>query len=353
MEQVTIFDKILYIKNQLIVLFITTSLVAGLVVVRYLDFFAREESPQILQVTPAKLAEWKADPSVVSVGLYIFNFTEFNMRDNDFVIDAVVWFEYDTNAISTEMIGKFSFENAEILQMSPPDTKTIKDKLFSLYKVKVKFSSNIDYTEFPMDDHKIYISILNKFVNPQDIIFYSDFHNFIFSDDVYLVEWAIRDSFVEYGHSEADLERFEDEKVFRDPKVVFSFEVRRTGFRKILLVLIPLFLIFFIGLFSFGFSPATHTSQIQYVAAGAVTSLIAYRFVLQSLSPPVGYFMFVDYIFTVFLIFSFIVFFMGLYVIYYGKLTRRMQMIRAILLISFHITIVILCYYLLFVWGRL
>ena len=346
------FEKVLHIRNQLIFFCITITLTMLLGMMRRADFFAKEESPSILALTPLQLKKWGADPTVVTVGMHILNFPEFSVVGNKFVFDGIVWFEYDPAHVSTETISKFSFEKGEIIEKSPPDSKLINQRVLTLFKIRVRFTSNIDYTYFPMDDHRIYITFLNTFVNPSDVMFYSAAENFIFADNIYLVEWEIVNTSVRHGYQEAYLEKGLEQTVVRDSKVVFAFDIKRTGVRQILLIMIPLFLIFFISLFSFGFAPVPNQTQISAVASGGIASLIAYRFVIQNLSPQVGYFMLGDHIFTLFLVFAFIVLFMALYVIYNNSISRPMLIARITLFFLFHIILMSAWYYFLFIWGR-
>ena len=117
-----------------------------------------------------------------------------------------------------------------------------------------------------------------------------------------------------------------------------------------MLILLRIFLIFFIGLFSFAFDPSVAQMPIVVISTTAVTSLVAYRFVIQGMSPKVGYFLLSDFFFTLFLAFAFMVFIIGVSVVKSGKLQHLLVIVRGVIFLLFHISFIVLWYYLLFHW---
>jgi hypothetical protein len=91
-------------------------------------------------------------------------------------------------------------------------------------------------------------------------------------------------------------------------RVVFSFDCNPIDMRHFLNIFLPLYLIFFLTLFSFSFVYSEHTTDVPSIAAASVPALFAYRFVIESISPNVSYFMVSDYLFFLYLILSLLTF---------------------------------------------
>lgn len=344
------FSALVRPKYQVIAL-LATSLITVYVLNRALNFYRPlEKMTQLLPITPQKIKEWGGEPTEVQVGLFITNWHEFVVRDNLFVFDGVLWFQFDPALISLETVGEFSFEKGEILKKSKPNTKLIEGKLFAEYEVRLRFTTNLSHKMFPLDDHRIYIAMLNTSVSPSEVIFKVNRDNFLVSENVFIPDWRQIDREVKSGYEEQDIDKRDIRKIIRNPKVMFMLDVRRSGISLIMLILLPIFLIFFIGLFSFSFDPEVAQMPIVLISTTALTSLVAYRFVIQGMSPRVGYFLLSDLFFTLFLAFAFMVFIIGVSMVKSGKLHHFLVMVRGVVFLLFHLTFIALWYYLLFYW---
>lgn len=347
----TLFSKIVLPQYQVIFFLLTSGIIFFLGSRAIGRFYPLEKFPEIKSVTPEKIKEWGGDPVVVDVGMYISNWVEFKIVENDFIFDGVIWFQFDPAVISLDTIGKFAFEKGEILKKSEPDTKLIEGRLFAEYKIRLKFTTTLSNQFFPLDDHRIYITMTNTFVSPAEMIFRSFQSDFVMSSKIEIPGWRNVDRAVRAGYEEERYDKFDDRKVVRYPSVLFALDFARSGIRLILLIFLPVFLIFFISLFWFGFEPKDSRS-IMMLTTSAITSLIAYRFVIQGLSPGGGYFLLSDHIFTFFLAMSFISFVLSLLWISYGKMNTWYIIVRGSIFIIFHLSVIGAWYYLLFLWVK-
>jgi hypothetical protein len=93
----------------------------------------------------------------------------------------------------------------------------------------------------------------------------------------------------------------------QSPKAIFTINFQKAGINKILLIFVPLFAAVFIALFTFLMSFNSFQGKTT-LGVTAVTALLGYRFVIQQMSPSVGYFTLTDKLFIFFLIFSFCIF---------------------------------------------
>lgn len=352
---VEFFRQIVLPHNQIIALIIT-SLITTYFLYRQMQLFIPLESPPfLLELTPKKFRAWKCEPVEVKAGLQIINFSGFNLVDNEFLADVIVWFEFDPSVVSIDTISKFSFDKGEIKKKSDPITKSIDGRFFAEYEVRVGFSSNVTHKLFPLDDHRIYITLINNVSSPMDMVFDASPSGFTISDAIFIRGWNIISKAVNTGYEEWVFDKYEDRRTIRHPKIVFSIDFKRSGNRFVFLILLPVFLIFFIGLFSFGFNPedSNARSVIMSLSSGSLASLLGYRFVINNMAPPgVGYFMLSDHIFDIFLAMAVLELFVCITLVRYQELTSAIRVIRGILFIMFHVTLLIGCYYLLFLWVK-
>ncbi len=334
---------------QVVALLVTASIVllmGGDAMRRFQPF---EQAPEMKSITPEKIRQWGGDPVVVDVGLYISNWHKFKMVDNEFVFDGVIWFQFDPALISLDTISKFSFLKGELVQKSEPSTKLIDGKLFVEYKIRLKFATTLTYRFFPLDDHRIFITIVNTYVTPSEVIFRSFKSDFETSNRIHIPAWYQVDKGVRAGYARELFDKFDERKSVRYPGVIFILDFARSGISLILLIFLPIFLIFFLSLFWFTFEPDERTS-IMALTTSAITSLIAYRFVIQNMSPKEGYFLLSDHIFTFFLALAFASFVLALLWVRRGSMTSGMIIARGLAFILFHILFILMWYFLLFRW---
>lgn len=347
--------KIVLPHNQMIALILTTLLTTYFAYQRLQMFLPLEPAPLLLDVNSEQFKSWNAKPASVKTGLQVINFPGFNLVGNEFVVDVIVWFEFDPALVPLEKIGEFSFDKAEIKTKSKPITKLIDGKFFAEYEVRFIFSSNVTHQFFPLDDHRIYITLINKVLTPKELIFEPSASGFTISNSIFIRGWDIIATNIKSGYEEWVLDKYDEKRTIRNPKVVYSIDFKRSGNRFILLILLPVFLIFFIGLFALGFNPediTMHKITMNLINA-SLASLLAYRFVINNMAPSgVGYFMLSDHIFDLFMGLAAFELFLLVALIQYKKMTPVTYIVRGILFILFHLVLLASWYYLLFLWIK-
>lgn len=332
-------------SNQVILMGISTLLLILLAYKPVTKFKNFDPAPGVI-----KISTDQKNSKVIDAGLSIKNFLNFDILKNDFTIDGILWFAFNPAKISLDEIKKFSFGKAEILnediESFGPQIKKINDsKSIAQFDVQVKFSSNLNYKMFPLDNHRLYLTLNNKFLNPEEVLLESSDQKFNVSDNIYTFGWKKNGQYVDSGYTSTVLESGTDKKELKYPRVVFAIDFIGTSIRDILLILLPLFIVFFLGLFAFSFDLKESSSTIMTIAAAVVPALLGYRFVIESMSPKVSYFMFSDYVFTILLILSFILFFLNTFYL------KAVQKYKGLILLCFHITIVMSWAYLLYFWA--
>ncbi|HJM69191.1 MAG TPA: hypothetical protein QGF02_04555 [Candidatus Babeliales bacterium] len=304
-------------------------------------FFSSDTAPKIQYLTPKKLGSFGGEVPKVAVSLSIKDFPEFSIVNNQFVLEGTISFEFNPELISITTLNKFSFEQGTILSKSEPTTRLIGNNLLVYYDIRVRFNSNMDYHLFPIDDHRLFIVLDNKSVSPNSMQFVSSNDNFILSKSVFTGGWKTISSFVETGYIETSLEKNDDTKNISYPAVVFSIDFIRSGIRPIVIIFIPLLILFILSTFILFWEKEQMASRI-IICSAIIGALLTYRFVIEQMSPQVGYFMISDYVFLFVLSVS-----TGFFII--SVLFKRRRLWLSILLVALlDIAFIALWIYLLF-----
>lgn len=292
-----------------------TALVCAALIWRWTNLFNGNDPIIIVNaLTPARIMEFNGNPAQVTIGLYIKSFQKFDMIKNDFIFDGVLWFEFDPSIISLATVSKISFERAEILYKSDPYTQLHDGKVFARYDIRIKFSAELSYAYFPVDDHRIGITLTHRNLTPSDAVFKSNPRDFIIEPDLSRFGWHRVGKNVETGYIETKLDPTDTKKSIAYPAATFTIDYARLGsMRNSISIILPLLILFFLSLFSLILDPVKSWSSIVSIAIQSITGLMAFRFVMEAISPTVGYFMYSDYFFFLFLSTSFVMFFMGIF----------------------------------------
>jgi hypothetical protein len=276
---------------------LSISIMIGLIVWRSSSFISHEQSPKINPITPEKYQEFGGFSHTVTTGILIDQFIDFDMVTNNFKFDGTIWFKFDPGAISLDSLSKFSFIKGTIVKKSDPDIRLIDDKMLVKYVIRVDFKSDLNYQDFPLDSHSIYLALINKFISPSEVLFESSRREFTVNANVSSSGWDLVDTSVTNGYIESALDPYDTRQNVQYPATLFTLDYSRNSIRYTLSIILPLALIFYLLLFSISLRLI---SAIAITAAG-VTATLAYRFVIENLSPKTGFFMISDFLFFLFL----------------------------------------------------
>lgn len=283
----------------LLVLFLFTSFIVFIAFMMsnpLSKFQSNDPYPEISTLTPAKIIEFGGSPSNVQVGIYVRDIPYFDiLTSGKFVIDLILWFKFDHRQISLDRIGKFKFDRARVIEQSKPNTKLDGHDLIARYDMKLELSTTLNYKDFPLDDHRINISLTNYTLTPSEIVFNSSIENLILNPEIKIAGWDIIDKMVKTGFLTDETYSDENESgKIHNPRVIFSLDFTGTGIRHIITLLIPLLIIFLISTITLTFDPFSGASNIVGTSIATITALIAYKFVIENMSPKTGYLMLSD-----------------------------------------------------------
>jgi hypothetical protein len=300
------------------------------------EFVSHDPMPELIPLTPETAAQM-GQPAEVKVGLYVKDFAEFNIVDNRFEFSGILWFYFDPSIISLATLGKFSFEKGKIVSISEPSTRIVKGKLLARYDIRVNFKANPMFEAFPFDSHTLYITLDNNHVSPGELILDSTFDELVLSPELSFAGWKIYGTRVYPGYSVARIDKSNRAYDVAHPRIIFALDFVHSGVRQAILIIFPLLLLFFMAMFTFALDLKNYKTSIASLSAGAITGILAYRFVIDRLAPQVGYFMESDSLFFLFLFAVCIAFFInvGIPVIRDSYTKLIVLLLHAFVLLSF------------------
>ena len=276
-------------------------------------FNTTDLSPEFSIIDAAKQKEFGEFTVKVKTGLYIKNFIKFDVLNNQFIFDALLWFEFHSNEIMLENIGKFSVDNGKVINKSAPDLRVFDDVVVATYDIRIDCKANLDFVKFPFEDHKLSVVITNNAVTPYEMFFIVDNTTFNIAPDLNISNWLIKSLNTDSGYFSPALDTKSADKGSSYPKAIFTLNVQKTGIRKVLVIFLPIFLVMMLSLFSFLMAIGNYVGRFSLASAG-ISAELGYRFVLDKMIPEVSYFTTADSLYLVLLVSSFLVFVSQLFI---------------------------------------
>ena len=231
--------------------------------------------------------EVKQLASNISVGLHVNTFPKFSFDRNEFTMDAFIWFRFPVGTESLHTIERFDFQNGEIKYKSSPMIKLIGDDVVVTYQVKVEFKAFLNYKDFPLGDHRLNIVLDNRSVTPNELCFNCELANFILSEDILVATWCPVKKMIQAGYLKSALKEKDPEMEISYPCAVFTIDFENRTLRNLMTLYFPMYVIFFICLFSLMIEISEYLTRMTLIAA-AMPILVLFRTVILQLSPPMG-----------------------------------------------------------------
>jgi len=304
----------------------------------------------------------KKTKSIIKTGIYIKNFTNFDMMQGEFKWEALVWFSYDKSGpVTLDLIKDFAFEHATMDFKSEPKVSELDGKEFVQYYVILTFKQRFNFSSFPLDAHRINLVLINNSLADTDALYISDSNDVMIAPDALIRDWNLSKIFATQGLVSVRVSDDNDPVEIDYQRVVFSLEFYKNSLRSLFLIFTPLFLIFFIGLFSLTFDVMKNFSTVLSLAVGSTSALFFYLGSLEKFSPKTDIFTIADKIFVLLLIITIITLGMQIYLLHYyqsieqrtripellAQYARTINIIRSAFFILFLIVMVVSLFFLL------
>lgn len=307
-----------------------------------IESFKTNDEPVVLEyISPSSLREFGGFPLLLQVGLQIDRFQEFDVIKNSFHFSGNLWFDFDAGALPIEFLNNFKFEQGTLIARSDPDIRISGTRQKVLYAIEVAYKSGLIFSDFPVDDHRVDLVLTLPFVSTEEILLEALTTDFIFQGKLTTFGWNTIGRAAKAGYRQINLSEQSETAFIAQPVVNFSLNVERYGIRSVLAVLLPIFLIYY--LIFFALSVET-TSSITTVL-GCITGLLAYRYVIEQLSPKTGDLMLSDYLFFLLLGAAILVFLLNNIDVFAANVSRHKKKVGIVLI---HCFTVVTTLYLLF-----
>lgn len=287
--QINILHFLKTTKFQILAMIITALLVGFFFVKQYKKTIIAEKIPLFLQVDE----KIKQISNPVTVGLHINSFREFNFHKNSFFMDAIIWFRFAKATESLETLEKFTFKNSKMLEngdliyKSDPIIKILDKDVLVCYNVQVDFMADLNFKNFPLEDHKLNIVLQNQSVTEREMFFVAAPENVTFANNIMVKHWKHTKVTTSVGYTQSIINS--DQKILSTtyPCVAFAIDFEGQGAQLPISLYFPLFILFFIVLISLVLR-INDSNRLNLVAAG-VPALILFRLVIDGISPAIGY----------------------------------------------------------------
>jgi hypothetical protein len=298
-------------------------------------FTSWENIPALITLTPKEIAQCGILPADIQVSLFLRNFTGFDVVKSAVVADMTVRFTFDARQLTVDRLKDFSFDHGEIIRKSDPRIRLQGDLTVLSYDVRVQFTPSFNYRMFPFDGHQLFITLAPGPITPAEALFTAMRNDFLLGNELNTSGWSCVSRRVVAGYTEEKLEQNGATRLALYPRIQYSLSFSRSGIRHIISLVMPFLLIFFISLLGFSLAPYENSLQgILALSTLSITALIAYCFVIESMSPQTGYMMVSDKLFLLFLALVSVVFFVN---VFSFKITKRAKITIAYIL---HVTLV-------------
>jgi len=280
--------------------------IVALVPVMHYD--AREIPPELSPFVPSEASQFGQETSLVKTEFYVDDFPVFDINANNFNLVGYVWFTFDPNILPAKLMGEFSFEGGRLTEKTLVDSVLVGNLLRVKYRVVVNFSSNLDNHRFPLSDHRIFLILTNTSFTTKEVIFQSFLRDFTTNQGIDPEGWTLKSRSVTYGSELASGEAAAAQIETAYPRVVFDFAFKKPGLREAVTIIIPMFLIYLIGIVALIIRDSKDAPTALTLAVGSISGILAYRYVIEAVSPKSGYMLISDQLTLVFFVATFIVF---------------------------------------------
>lgn len=275
------------------------------------QFRTNDKLPEVSLIDMEMRKSIRDFSAVVNTGMYIKNFEEFDVITDRFVVNALVWFEFNTDEIMPELIEKFTFLNGVIVEKSQGDVRINDRRMFIKYDVRATFKNQLSYYKYPLDDHRLSLVLTNNYLTPEECYFVLENSYFGVANDAFADHWKVHSTETSWGYNDLNLHQIDNSKNLQRPIAVYTINFFKSGLRRSVIIFFPLLSALFLSFLCFFVLLSQVGTRIR-LSTTALTAFLGYRFVIDRMMPNVGYFTLVDLIYSLFLVVIVTIFIMQL-----------------------------------------
>jgi hypothetical protein len=226
-------------------------------------------NPAYAQQTPSSA---QADPSVTA-GILLLGVQQVNLNSGTFGADFYLWF----NSTGSPQTVQYELINGQATSV----TVDANSSTYQEYRIVGTFSSNLDFSNFPFENHSLSIQVESKNMPSSQLTFVPDTAGSGVDPSVSLVGWNLLGSSIQAApHAYSASQSFS--------RLTFTFTIARPVVQSFMTNILPIVLITLISLLAFFLPP---TRSFERILIGVTTLIAAVQFNLFLLGqiPPVNY----------------------------------------------------------------
>ncbi|MBY0110102.1 MAG: hypothetical protein K2X90_03265 [Candidatus Babeliaceae bacterium] len=221
-----------------------------LILIFYKPFISFKSYDTVPRALPYDNLSGTSTPIYIS--FIIHNFVESEIIKNNISIDATISFAYDPKKVSHEQIGQFGFDEAstEKCQVS---YHTYENLEIATYDIQVKSKMDFNFKTYPLDDHRFWFCLKNSALPPEQYHFAILPHSFTLGERMTINNCMAENINAHVGFVSREAKLPDGTHEMHSSRAIFSVDCNPVDMRHFLSIFLPMYLIFFLTLFSFSF----------------------------------------------------------------------------------------------------
>lgn len=259
---------------------------------------------------------------LVYAGVDFNEIGDVNLKDSTFLADFYLWFRYQGDFDEMDI----EFPNAvEPIHLGDPVLETISGgSTYHVYRIKAKFKSDFDYSDYPFDEQPLKIAFRHRHITRENLIYVPDIVGMKFQSSKETVDKLSRVGVFKAGSSWEirSIEFYQDvpryDTTLGNPAFFNSnSNIEYSSFNAVVVIqrdvprfmvknMVPLLLIILIAYTAFLFSPDQLSERFS-LGTGSLLTTAFFHMSLTSELPQIGYVVAMEYVFYAIYVLYFII----------------------------------------------
>jgi len=224
------------------------------------------------------------NPLPVTVGIYLNQIYNVNLKDNQFTVDFYIWFRWPADK-QLKPLESFEIMNGHIESKSSFVDKEIKGQRYVSARVVAVINKLWDLREYPRDAHTLELQIEDSQADASELVYVPDDANSGASPVIRLPGWELsrvqhKVQFHTYDTNYGDVS-LPTGNQSRYSRFLYSIQIGRPGVGGLLKAFLPVLISTFVSFLAFLVRPTNHEARFA-LGIGALFTVVASEIVVAS-----------------------------------------------------------------------
>lgn len=234
-----------------------------------------------------------AQPTPVTVGMYVNKIQDLNFRENKYALDFFIWFLWKPEGDLSDYRPLDSFEiiNGSIEGKGSIVEKTIGDLRYASARVSANMTDTWNLQWFPFDWHRSEVRIEDSFFTSESLVFVSDKPNSRLGDEIEMAGWdasqfdaSVINHIYQTNYGDVSLPTGAESHYSR---FIVKWDIHRQGWGFAVKLLLTVFLATMVVFVSFLVRPSDLDARFG-MAVGGLFAVVASAVVVSQSTPDSG-----------------------------------------------------------------